>query len=56
MTFTFEPRGSATLVTWAMVGDTPFVGKLMHLVFNMDKMVGNDFEFGLSRLKSAVET
>ena len=32
-----------------------FVGKFMGMIFNMDKMVGKDFEAGLVNLKSLVE-
>jgi hypothetical protein len=31
------------------------LGKLFHLVMNMDKMVGGDFERGLAALKSVTE-
>jgi hypothetical protein len=55
VTFMLEPEGEATRVTWAMDGGVPFVGKLIHLVINMDKMVGNDFESGLADLKALAE-
>jgi hypothetical protein len=62
VTFTLEPQGDATQVTtkvtkvtWAMEGGIPFVGKLIHLIFSMDKMVGTDFETGLADLKSLAE-
>ncbi len=54
-TFTLEPDGEATRVTWAMEGPTPFMGKLMGLVFNMDRMIGGDFDTGLANLKAAAE-
>jgi carbon monoxide dehydrogenase subunit G len=54
-TFTMEPAGGATHVTWAMNGPTPFVGKIMHVFLNMDRMVGTDFEAGLANLKTAAE-
>jgi uncharacterized protein YndB with AHSA1/START domain len=53
--FTLEPQGDATLVTWDMQGPLPYMFKIMHVFFNMDKMVGTDFEAGLANLKSAVE-
>jgi len=53
--FTLEPKGEATNVTWAMQGDLPYFAKIIHLFVNMDKMVGNDFEAGLSNLKSIAE-
>ena len=54
-TFTMEPAGGATNVTWVMDGPTPFVGKIMHVFINMDRMVGTDFETGLANLKTAAE-
>ncbi len=42
-------------VTWVMDGPTPFVGKIMHVFINMDRMVGTDFEAGLANLKAAAE-
>jgi carbon monoxide dehydrogenase subunit G len=53
--FTLQPEGDTTRVTWVMDGGVPFVGKVIHLIFNMDKMVGQDFEAGLADLKTAVE-
>jgi uncharacterized protein YndB with AHSA1/START domain len=53
--FTLEPDGAGTRVTWAMRGPSPFISKLMGLVFNMDKMVGGDFEAGLAKLKALAE-
>lgn len=52
--FTLQPQGGGTQLCWAMFGPSPFVSKLMGLVFNMDKMVGKDFEAGLSNLQAAV--
>jgi carbon monoxide dehydrogenase subunit G len=54
-TFTLEPQGGATNVTWAMDGPSPYMAKVMHLFFNMDRMVGRDFETGLSNLKAVAE-
>jgi hypothetical protein len=53
--FGFAPQGNATTVTWSMRGPLPFVGKVMQLCFNMDRMVGGDFETGLAKLKSVSE-
>lgn len=53
--FTLEPKGSSTLVTWTMNGPVPFVAKIMHVIFDMDKMVGTDFEAGLANLKVVAE-
>jgi hypothetical protein len=55
VTFTMIPVGTQTRTTWAMDGHNGFLGKLFHLVMNMDKMVGGDFERGLAALKSVAE-
>ena len=54
--FTLEPTGDSTNVAWAMHGRTPYLGKIVHVFFNMDKMVGKDFETGLANLKAVAET
>ncbi len=53
--FSFQPQGDATQVTWAMHGPAPYVSKLMGLVFDMDTLIGKDFEAGLANLKTAAE-
>ena len=50
--FTLEPKSGFTNVTWSMTGDTPYVGKIVQFFFDMDSMVGKDFEAGLVSLKS----
>lgn len=54
-TFTLEPKDDATEVTWAIDGPSPFIAKVMGLVFNMDRMIGADFEVGLANLKRLAE-
>ncbi len=53
--FTLEPKGNGTDVTWAMHGSVSYPAKVMHSIFNMDKMVGSDFETGLANLKAVAE-
>ena len=53
--FTLESKGPATDVTWAMHGPVPFIGKIMHLIIDCDKMVGKDFAEGLASMKTAAE-
>jgi uncharacterized protein YndB with AHSA1/START domain len=53
--FTLQPQGGATQVTWAMHGPSPYVARLMGIFFNMDQMIGKDFEAGLANLKTATE-
>jgi carbon monoxide dehydrogenase subunit G len=53
--FSMLPQGDATEVTWAMHGPAPLMSRVMQVFFNMDKMVGKDFEAGLANLKQATE-
>ena len=53
--FTLAAKGGTTDVTWAMKGRVPFMGKLMSLVMNCEKMVGSQFEEGLAKLKNLAE-
>jgi len=53
--FTLAPDGNATKVTWAMYGNSNYMTKIMNCFFDMDKMIGKEFEDGLTKLKSAAE-
>ena len=53
--FRFEPSGRDTVVTWSMSGQKNFLAKSIHLVLNMDAMIGGNFDKGLAELKSTVE-
>jgi uncharacterized protein YndB with AHSA1/START domain len=53
--FVMEPKGDATTVTWAMHGPNKFIGKVMGIFIDMDKMIGKDFEDGLANLKTIAE-
>jgi hypothetical protein len=53
--FTLEPKGDVTVVTWAMEGRSLFIGKVMSVFINMDRMVGKDFEDGLANLRTVAE-
>ncbi|HEY5970992.1 MAG TPA: SRPBCC family protein [Pseudoxanthomonas sp.] len=53
--FTLEPAGTGTRVTWSMQGKNPFLGKIMHVFVDMDRMVGGGFETGLANLKTIAE-
>ena len=53
--FTLAPQGDATEVTWAMTGPNVFMGKVMGVFVDMDRMIGRDFEQGLANLKAAAE-
>jgi hypothetical protein len=54
--FTMQPQGEATHVNWLMHGPCSFMGKIMHVFFNMDAMIGKDFDAGLSSLKRITES
>jgi hypothetical protein len=38
-----------------MDGPSPYIAKLMGVFFNMDRMIGKDFETGLGNLKTVAE-
>jgi uncharacterized protein YndB with AHSA1/START domain len=55
--FELTPRGTdATGVTWRMTGENKGLMAILSRFMSMDKMVGKDFEKGLTRLKSAAES
>ncbi|HTL51787.1 MAG TPA: SRPBCC family protein [Planctomycetota bacterium] len=54
-TFAFKPEGDGTSVTWRMEGDKGFMGKAVCMFKDMDKMVGGEFDQGLTNLKNVVE-
>ncbi|MDP5226548.1 MULTISPECIES: SRPBCC family protein [Arthrobacter] len=50
--FTFVPERDGTKVTWTMSGENKTLfSKAFAKLFSMDKMVGKDFESGLSALR-----
>lgn len=55
-TFTMQPEGAATKVTWAMDGASPFMSKVMQVFMSMDACCGKEFEKGLASLKTVSET
>lgn len=54
--FTLAHHAGSTEVIWAMYGPQPYIAKVMTLFFNMDKMVGQQFEQGLTNLKTFTES
>lgn len=54
--FSFTAESDGTLVIWEMRGPQIFIGKLMGIFMDIDKMVGTDFEAGLAKLKKITET
>lgn len=53
--FTIAGDSTQSTVTWTMTGQNNFMSKAFDLFFNMDEMVGADFEKGLASLKQVVE-
>ena len=53
--FAFAPEGAGTKVRWTMSGENSFMGKVMCVFMDMDKMIGKDFEQGLANMKAAAE-
>jgi uncharacterized protein YndB with AHSA1/START domain len=49
--FLLTPEGTGTKVNWAMTGKSNFISRIMCVFFDMEKMVGPDFEAGLAELK-----
>lgn len=54
--FTFEPKGSATQVTWTMHGTNTYMSKLMNVFIDCNRMCERQFEAGLAALKALAET
>ncbi|HEY8934860.1 MAG TPA: SRPBCC family protein [Cyclobacteriaceae bacterium] len=52
--FMLAPEGNATKVTWSYDGDMSGMYKILGLI--MDKMLGPQYELGLSNLKKVVES
>ena len=50
-----EPSAVGSTVRWGFRGQSGFPMRLMLLFMSMDKMVGKDFETGLSNLKARLE-
>ena len=53
--YTLDPKGKFTRVTWSMHGRQPYIGKVMSIFMDCDKMIGKDFEAGLANLKALTE-
>ncbi len=53
--FALQPNGAATDVTWSMTGQYAYIARVIGVVVNMDKMIGGEFDKGLSDLKALAE-
>jgi hypothetical protein len=52
--FTFAPEGTGTKVTWAMQSKKPFIGKVVGMFMDCEKMCGDQFSEGLDNLARIV--
>lgn len=54
-TFLITPQPDGAEVTWQMTGTKNLFFKVFGFIMSMDKLVGKDFEKGLSQLKAVAE-
>ena len=52
--YKLTPEGTGTRFSWSMSGDGGFIGKLMTVLIDCEKMIGGDFEKGIQNLKAVV--
>jgi hypothetical protein len=53
--FHLTPSGNATQVNWIMSGPNTYMGKIMNVFVSMDRLIGKDFEKGLTNMKAEAE-
>ena len=53
--FRIEPDAGGSRVTWTMTGQKTLMIKVMNVFSSMDKVLGQQFEQGLDRLRAATE-
>jgi hypothetical protein len=53
--FIITPAGESSTVQWVMTGPMPYLSKLMTVFVSMDKLIGKDFDAGLTKLKAVAE-
>ncbi len=54
--YKLTPEGSGTRFTWSMSGDGGFMGKLMAVLIDCEKMLGDQMTSGINNLKAVVES
>lgn len=54
--YKLTPEGEGTRFTWTMSGNGGFMGKLMVVLIDCDKMIGDQFLAGINNLKTLVES
>lgn len=55
VTYRLTPVNEGTQFTWTMEGKNNFIGKIMTLLIDCEKMIGNQFNQGIDNLKSITE-
>jgi hypothetical protein len=53
--FSFKPEGETTMITWSMTGKNSYLCRIVSLFISLDKMLGNQFEEGLTNLRRLAE-
>ncbi len=53
--YKLTPEGSGTRFSWTMSGDGGFMGKLMTVIIDCEKMIAGQFTEGINNLKAVVE-
>lgn len=53
--YKLTPGSEGTRFTWSMSGDGGFMGKLMNVFMDCEKMIGDQFSSGITNLKKLVE-
>lgn len=53
--FALKPEGDKTGVTWSIAGENGFMAKAVHLVMDVDAMIGGMFEQGLKDIEAAAQ-
>lgn len=54
--YRLTPEGAGTKFTWSMSGDGGFMSKLIGVLIDCEKMVGDQFNTGIANLKKVLET
>lgn len=56
--FILTSHGESTIMAWTVAGKSPFIARLMCTIslMDMDKYIGGEFEKGLNKLKTMVES
>jgi hypothetical protein len=54
--YSLKQLGETTTLEWIIFGENGIFSRVMCIFMDMDKMIGGEFEKGLSELKKAVET